>query len=298
MAREVVAVALVTAGAMARVGDPPGAGIALERGGVDDGADARPLGHLPRVPGEAVSRHIRDGVYPVAERTERLGGRPVQASHARDRRVAFRIVALGEREARAERLRQHQHVTGAPTRLAEHLVRVHDALHGQPEDRLGVADRVAAGNGAARLGHHSRGRFEDRRDRVAREVLGERGDVHRNGNTPAHGEHVAARVRGGNGAEVRRVVDEWREEVGRRHESDVVGEPVDRRIVERSEPDEQRRVGRSGEVGDEILQQGGAPFRRAASARRPFGEPEIVEAGSPQQGIGGGGGDGGLGHVT
>ena len=127
----------------------------------------------------------------------------------------------------------------------------------------------------------SRRGFEDRRDRVAREVLGERGDVHRHGDPPAHREHVAARVGGGDGAEVRRVIDERREEVGRRHQRDVVGEPVDRRVVERSEPDEQRRVGRRGEVGDEILQQRGAPFRRAPSARRPFGEPEIVEAGSP-----------------
>ena len=100
-----------------------------------------------------------------------------------DRRVA-RHRRPGEREAGAERLRQHSTSPERATRLAEHLVGVDDALHREPEDRLGVADRVAAGDGAPRLGDHLRGSLEDRRDRVAREVLGERGDVDRHTTRP------------------------------------------------------------------------------------------------------------------
>ncbi len=88
--------------------------------------------------------------------------------------------------------------------LAEHRGRVDDALHGQPEDRLGVADRVPAGDGAAGLGDHCRRSVEDRDDRLTREVLGERGDVDRHHHPAAHREHVAARVGRGDRTEVAR----------------------------------------------------------------------------------------------
>ena len=119
------------------------------------------------MPGEPVPGHVGDGVDAVAERTSVSAAARLSRRMPDDRLRPFRIVALGERQAGADRLRQHQHVTGAPARLAEHLVGVHDALHRQTEDRLGVADRVAAGDRASRLGHDLRGGLEDRRDRVA-----------------------------------------------------------------------------------------------------------------------------------
>ena len=106
------------------------------------------------------------------------------------------------------------------------------------------------------------GRGEDGLDRPAREVLGEGGDVERQHDPPAHGEHVAAGVGGGDGAEVGGVVDERREEVGRRHEGDVVGEPVDGGVVERRQPDEQRRVGAGGEVARRAGEQRAPTWRR------------------------------------
>ena len=98
---------------------------------------------------------------------------------------------------------------------------------------------------------------EDGADRLDRHALGERGDVEGEHDPAAHGEHVAARVGGGDGAEVRRVVDERREEVGRRHERDVVAQPVDRGVVERRQADEQVAVGRRPRAP--------SPARRAAT---------------------------------
>ena len=59
---------------------------------------------------------------------------------------------------------------------------------------------------------------------------------------PAHGEHVAAGVGGGDGPEVGRVVDEGREEVGGRHQRQVVADPVDGGVVERGQAHQQRVV--------------------------------------------------------
>ena len=121
------------------------------------------------------------------------------------------------------------------------------------------------------------GGLEDRRDRLAREVLGEGGDVDRHHDPPAHREHVAAGVGGGDRTEVGRMVDERREEVGGRHDRDVVAHAVDGGVVERGEADEQRRVGRHREVGDEILEQRRTPLRGTSTARRPLGQSQVVE---------------------
>ena len=178
-------------------------------------------------------------------------------------------------EAGAERLRQHEHVARPGAALAEHPVGVHDTLHGEPEDRLGVADRVPAGDRAAGLGDDRGGGVEDRGDRLAREVLGEGGDVDRQHDPPAHREHVAAGVGRGDRAEVGRVVDERREEVGGRHEGDVVADAVDGGVVERRQADEQRRVGRRREVGDEVRRAAPRPTwrrtRRTTSTRSAAG---------------------------
>ena len=119
------------------------------------------------------------------------------------------------------------------------------------------------------------GGVEDRRHRDPREVLGERGDVDRQHDPPAHGEHVAARVGRGDRPVVGRVVDERREEVGRRHERRRVVDAVDRRVVERRQPDEQRRVDAGRQVAHHLGQHRRAPLGGAAAARRPLRQPEV-----------------------
>ena len=216
MAGEVFAVARVATGALALVGSLEGTRVGDDRTGVDDRADPAALGHLPAVAGEAVPGHVGDGVHAVAERPQRLGSRPVERPHPGDRHRLVGVGAGSQREAGADRLREHQHVAGGGARLAEDAVGVHDALHGEAVDRLGVADRVTAGHGPTGLGDRAGTGLEDRHDRLAREVLGEGGDVDRHHDLAAHREHVAARVGGGDRAEVGGVVDQRREEVGRR----------------------------------------------------------------------------------
>ena len=70
---------------------------------------------------------------------------------------------------------------------------------------------------------HDSGRGDqDRRHRLRRHALGEGRDVERQHDPAPHGEHVAARVGRGDGAEVGRIVDERREEIGGRNQRQFV----------------------------------------------------------------------------
>ena len=149
---------------------------------------------------------------------------------------------------------------------------MHQALDGKTEDRLVGADGVAARHDAAGLGHHRRGGTEDGAHHLDRQPLREGRDVEREHDPPSHGEDVAARVRGGDGTEVGRIVDEWREEVRGRHDRGVRAQAVNRGVVERRQTDEQVAVDRPCERLDQRVQRRRAPLRGATAARRPFGQ--------------------------
>ena len=114
---------------------------------------------------------------------------------------------------------------------------MHESLHGKAEHRLGIPDGVAPCHRAASGGDCRSGSVEDGGDRVVRHVLGKGGDVHCHDHAATHGEHVTARVGGRDGAEVGWIIDERWEEVGGGHHGQVVGESIDRRIVEGCESD-------------------------------------------------------------
>ena len=124
---------------------------------------------------------------------------------------------------------------------------MHQALHGQSEDRLLRTDGVAPGNDTTRGGHDfGRGR-QDLGHCLDRHGLGEGGNVQRQQHPATHGEDITARVGGGDGAEVARLVDEGWEEVGGRYDGGVVVEPVHGGIVEWRQPHEEPGCGLAGE---------------------------------------------------
>ena len=161
---------------------------------------------------------------------------------------------------------------GLRARLRPDAVRVHGADDGEPVLRLVVPERVPAGEDRARLAHLRVGRGEDRGDRLLRQILGKLGDREREQRPAAHREDVVQGVRRGDRPEVRRVVDERREEVEREDERGLVVEPVDRGVVGRREPDQQV-LGLGGhEPGEELLQARGRVLGRAAAGGDELGE--------------------------
>ncbi len=125
---------------------------------------------------------------------------------------------------------------------------MHGPDDGQTVLGLGILDRVAAGQDAAALSDGRRSTREDRRHRLARQVLRKGGDAQREEDATAHGVDVAHGVGRRDGSERGRVVHERREEVERTHDGKVIAQAIDRRIIRCVETDEQRVGGRLGVV--------------------------------------------------
>ena len=193
---------------------------------------------------EPEARHVGAGVH--AGPAGGLPGDVVQPGHRRDRGVvggAQRPTVVYQRsraplqcggdEAGAERLGQHEHVSGSGAHVRERRgVGRELADHHLAEHRLGTVHRVPPGHDPApgrcrgrRAHEHLAEQFE--RQHVARPCR----DVEREHRGTTHGVHVARRVRRGDASPRAGVVDDRREEVDRGHEGAPVRTSPDGGVV-------------------------------------------------------------------
>ena len=165
---------------------------------------------------------------------------------------------------------------GPRATLAQQSVRMRRADDGEAVLGLRIADRVAAGKGAARLADLGRSPVEDLRHHVPRQLLGERRDRQGEEDAATHREHVAHRVRGGDLAERAGIVDERWEEVDRADDREVVADAIRRRVVRWLEAgDELRRCRHRTEAGERLGQHVGTELGRTPAA---IGERRETEA--------------------
>ena len=111
-------------------------------------------GHLEAVAEQAEAGHVRRAADPVSRRAPRP--RPGSASASVDRRSQVRrlgpaLAVPGHEQPGPQPLGQEERVAGPRPALAEQPIRMGRADDRQPVLRLGVADRVAAGERAAGL---------------------------------------------------------------------------------------------------------------------------------------------------
>ena len=99
---------------------------------------------------------------------------------------------------------------------------------------------------------------------LGRHPLREGGHVQGEHHPAAHGEDIRAGVGRRDGTEVGGVVDQRREEVGRRDEGEVVAQAVYGGVVERRQPDQQGGIERAGQLPHD-----GVERRRAHLAAQP-----------------------------
>ena len=146
-----------------------------EGGGAETDPDAAPVRRLVRVTEQAEAGDVGDRVR--RERPQDLGGAVVERRHptSRFRQVAFRC----EYEPGAERLREEDGITRLSAALDPDAVRMDGADDRQAVLRLGVPNRVAAGEDRARRSHSFVRSRKHRRDEVGRELLGKSGDRER-----------------------------------------------------------------------------------------------------------------------
>ena len=139
----------------------------------------------------------------------------------------------------------------------------------EPVLRLGVADRVAAGEDRAGRAHLLVRSGEDRARRArSASSSGNAAIESASSGVAAHREDVVERVRRRDRAEERRVVDERREEVDGEDERALVVEPVDGGVVGRVEADEQILRLRRDEALEQLLEPRRRVLRGAAAADR------------------------------
>ncbi len=254
-----------------------------EGGGIEDEAGAGRARHLEPMAEEAEAGHVGGGGHPVCD--EHLGRGAVERAHLVDRgsEMVGRGTALtGARHehACAEPLGEEQDVAGSRPALAQELVGVGGADHGEAVLGLRVADRVAAGQRPAGLADLGRGAVEDLGQHVTRQVLGERRDRQREQHPAAHREHVGERVRGCDLAVGPRVVDERREEVERADDREVVADSVGGGIVRRGQAGDQlvRGVGRGvgAKSAERVSEQVRPELRGTAAAVGEVGQAQRV----------------------
>ncbi len=279
MRLDVLAVAWIAAGANAAFQRFANSGIERESGVFKFEYGAGALGHVPRVAEQAKSGDIGDGMNRGERLIQDFRRRSVQLSHSGNRHGLVGIGTAGKRNGCTERLGDDEHIADTGSLLAKDPIGMYQTLDSKPEDWFRVADRVPAGDGTTRFGNDLRRRGEYRHDRVAREMLRKRGDVDGNRHSAAHREHVATGVGSRDRTEVRWVIDKRREEIGRTDHGQVVADPVDRGIVERRQPDEQRRIVDGRKIVHQAREQRSTPLRRATAARCPFRQSHCIEVG-------------------
>ena len=142
---------------------------------------------------------------------------------------------------------------------------------------LGIADRVAAGEHAARLANLGRGTLEHGRERVPRQLLGKGRDRQREQHPAAHREHVRYRVRRRDLAERPCVVDERRKEVERADDREIVGDAIGSRVVRRGKTGEELtglRPSNGTQTRERVSEQVRAKLRGAAAAISELGKSD------------------------
>ena len=177
-----------------------------------------------------------------------LGGRAVKLHHAVDDRAQVLVGAQlrpqrGVHDARANRFRVVQRVTGLRPAVSHHALRVHQAEHGKAVLGLVVLDGMAAYHERPGLTHFVRAAAQHVSHHFSAHAAGEGQDVERGDGLAAHGEHVGQCVCRGNGAELVRVVHHGREEVERQHSGVVLVHLPNRGVVCGVEAQQQVRVG-------------------------------------------------------
>ena len=165
----------------------------------------------------------------------------------------------GGDDAGAERLGEDEDVAGSGPGIGDDALGVDEAGDGEPVERLGVLDGVAAGQDAPGLRDLVGAAPEDLVDELEREVLErDADDVHGGDRAAAHGVDVGERVGGRDLPVEVGVVDDRREEVDGLDEGAVGVEPVDGGVVGGGGSDEEVVIRKLREVAQD-LREGGLP---------------------------------------
>jgi len=143
----------------------------------------------------------------------------------------------------------------------------------EAEFGLGVVDAVAAGDIDAGLAAFFGRAVEDAFEGLHRQTAGGKGDkIEGEEGLAAHGVDIAEGVGRSDGPEVVWIIDDGGEKIDGLDKSGLVINAVDRRIVAGLGADEQGRVSRAGQSGENLLEALGPQLAGAAEAEGVVGQ--------------------------
>ncbi len=250
----------------ALLGIVEGSGEEWDTSGVDFERDVGGESHLAGMAKEAEAGDVGAGVD--GETGERFGGGAVEGEHGGDGgidvlRSGEAALEGGADDAGSDLFGEQEDVVGASAGVGPDAIGVDRAGDGITKLDVFVVDAVAADDGAGGFDHFGGSAFEDLAEdgEVAFAGVGEDGE--RGDGTATHGVDVAEGVGGGDGAEGERIVDDGGEEVDGLDEGTLRAQPVDARIIGRIEAYQHVRVGRIGQVAQNVVQNLWTQFRRS-----------------------------------
>jgi len=237
-------------------------------------------GHLVQVAEQAEPGDVRRRVD--ADLDHGVGGITVEPLHLADggfrgRRRRFLLFDPRGDDADAQRFRQDEPVPGLSADVAHDPVGTHQPRDGQAVLGLRIVDAVAARDEDPGLPGLVRAPLQDllqdgQRQLPAREA----DDVQGEDRPAAHGIDVGQRVRRGDRPVVVRVVHDGREDVHGLDEGEVVGEAVDRRVVDGARPHQEVRVAGNRQPAQDLRQVLRTEFGCSPRAGDHRGEPDAL----------------------
>ena len=213
---------------------------------------------------------VGHGVDAVEAREHRT--RRVQLGLAVDQRfvVALAQAAALERRAvdpGAQGLAENQPVPRTRPVVAPDVRRVDHPDHDEAVDRLDRIDGMPARHRNAGEAADIRSTFENAPDRLERQHVDRHADQRqREERRRTHGIDVGNRSRRGNAPEIVGIIDNGREEIGRRYNGLLLADLVDRGVVAGFVPDQKLR-GKDArlDAGQQLLQRGRGNLARATA---------------------------------
>lgn len=208
-------------------------------------ADRRTEGHFAGVTDDAETGDVGHGVGVVLERD--FAGGLVERGHGYGGGVDPRGLGLGlldggGDDAGADGLGEDQCVAGTRGGVGKDARGIDGSGDGVTEFEFGIADAVAANDGASGLNHFAEASGEDLFEDLGVTLFGEANHGERRDGATAHGIDIAESVGGGDLSEGEWVVDDGCEEVDGLDESERRRDKVDSGVVGFVEANQDIRV--------------------------------------------------------
>ncbi len=206
------------------------------------------------MPEQAKSSDIRERVH--VEPRQNLGRASVQCRHHVNGigdGVFIILVVLGggADDAQADRLGEHEDIAGPSAAVGENARGMNRADNREAEDRFFAFDRVPADDGDAGLRRFVRGALENLGQHRRRQIVRKPHDAQGRERLASHRIDIGQGVRGGDLAEIARIIDDRREEIGGQHQRHFIRNPIDRGVVGRGAADQHIGIGDVGQQAEQ-----------------------------------------------